>query len=339
MAPRNQRTAPATDNRAQSAALGTPEAQVIDLGALTNPDNVVEGRSPEFSMAPFVAPEPEQTLQGQPAPAPAAPAPAAPPSPPAPVASSAPEKSEADADKYDKMSPEELKKVVRNQDSMIGRQSEEVGSYRKLFDKFATSFPSPAVPAPQPAAPDPVIRFLKPKLSEEEKQELIALNLTDPEKHEEIQFARFRARMAAEERQKAMMEEAEKVRDIVTSPEFRDFERTLPPSVIQTAMHDPNTLRWVIQQFNGKSPSTAPAPEAPVPTAVVATAPVAQATSGARTVRLGTAAGAPSAGGAPTSTAPTFTRAQLMQMMVENPQEYSMRQAEIVQAYRDGRVR
>ena len=135
------------------------------------------------------------------------------------------------------------------------------------------------------------------------------------------------------------MEEAEKVRDIVTSPEFRDFERTLPPSVIQTAMHDPNTLRWVIQQFNGKSPSTAPAPEAPVPTAVVATAPVAQATSGARTVRLGTAAGAPSAGGAPTSTAPTFTRAQLMQMMVENPQEYSMRQAEIVQAYRDGRVR
>ena len=342
MASRNMRTAPATDNRAQSAVVGKiPEPSLIDIAALTSGDNVVEGRSPEFSTAeivmadPDVAPtqKPAPSGQPEPAPVPAAPVPAEPPAVPA-----APVQAKDDGDKYEKMSPEELRKVARNQESMIGRQSEEVGTYRKLFDKMVTTGgPAPltapnAQPSGVPTAGD-VGKWLKPHLSETEKQELIALALTDPEKHEEITYHRMRVRMDAEHRQRALMEEAEKVRDIVTTPAFQEYEKTLPPALIQSALSDPNALRWVIQQFQGRSepPTAAPAP-APAPVAPAAPAPT-------RAVRLGTAAGVPSAGGAPSSLAPTFTRAQLMQMMTENPQEYAARQPEILQAYREGRVR
>ena len=227
MAPRNQQPGPATDNRARMASIGTPTPPSIDLTAVYNSDNVVETRSPEFSASEFVVPAPE----GQPAPAPqpAEPPPPAAPAAPAPAPAPAPEAvAEPPVDKYEKMSPEDLRKVVRNQESLMGRHSEEVGNYRKLFDKLVTSGVSipGAQQAPQPV--NEIAKFLKPTLSEEEKQELVALQLTDPLKHEEVQYQRFKVRMDAEERQRQFIQEVEKVRDVVSTPEFQAYERTLP---------------------------------------------------------------------------------------------------------------
>ena len=328
MASRNQRPGPVTDNRAQTANFGTPQAQSLDLASVLNGDNVVEGRSPEFTTAAITLPEPDAAPvlpipEGQPAQPPAPPEPAPPPAPEPPPAPA------KDEDKFTAMSVDDLRKLAKHQEQMIGRQSEEVGTYRKLFDRLHT--PSPT--AQPPAQPDPAAKFLKSKLSEDEKQELIALSLTDPEKHEEIQFARFQARQEAMQRQRQMIEEAERVRDIVTTPEFAKFEKTLPPSLIQSAMHDPRVLRWVISQFQGTpAPASAPAPLPPAPPTPQPQAPV------DRVVRLGNAGGAPSAG-APASSTPTFTRLQLAKMMTEAPEEYAARQPEILQAYREGRVR
>ena len=92
MASRTQRPGPATDNRAQVANIGAPQAPTNDY-AFTNEDNVVEGRSPEFSMSEFIPPSdvaaPQPTPEGQPAPAPATPEPAPAPPPPDPAAAPA----------------------------------------------------------------------------------------------------------------------------------------------------------------------------------------------------------------------------------------------------------
>lgn len=331
MASRTQRPGPATDNRAQVANIGAPQAPTNDY-AFTNEDNVVEGRSPEFSMSEFIPPSdvaaPQPTPEGQPAPAPATPEPAPAPATPDPAA--APATPAKDEDKFASMPPEELRKLARHQEQMIGRQSEEVGTYRKLFDKLHTPTP------PQSDPVDPMAKFLKSKLSEDEKQELIALALTDHEKHEEIQFARFQQRQEAMDRQRRMVEEAKRVRDIVTTPEFAKFEKTLPPSIIQSAMHDPNVLHWVVSQFQGTpAPTSAPPPAPPIAPAPMAPPPAAPVD---RVVRLGNAGGAPSAG-VPANSAPTFTRLQLAKMMTEAPEEYAARQPEILRAYREGRVR
>lgn len=332
MARNQQRSGPAfaADNQARMMSFGTPTAPTMpDFAAIA--DNAVEANSPEISSAvtvdqpiaptepapaPNPAPEPEPESAQAAAPEAAAPAPGQP-----------------EPDDIEKMSPEEVRKLARNQKSLIGRHSDEVGTYRKLFDKMLSTQLQQPVQPPQPQ-PNPTEKFLSPRLDDTAKQELIALQLTDPEKYEEVMFLRFQLRQQAVQqqhaqvtRQQELIAEFQKVQDVVTSPDFATWEKTLPPHVVETAKHDPNTLRWVVNQFQ----SSRGQPQAAPP-------PASHQSPADRVVRLGTAAGAPASGN-PERSKHIFTLREIAELQLNRPDEYIARQAEIAQAYHEGRVR
>ena len=59
---------------------------------------------------------------------------------------------------------------------------------------------------------------------------------------------------------------------------------------------------------------------------------------GVRTVKLGNAGGSP-ATGTPQDAPVMFSRVEIAKMQLERPEEYQARQAEIIRAYQEGRVR
>lgn len=340
MASRPQRTGPiqASDNRAQMQQIGTREApQQFDYAAMA--DNAVDATSPDTSSAMVLGMEPTVS------PVPVEPtAPAQTPQPtqaPTPEGQSAPEVAAPEADELEKLPPDELKKLARNQRSLIGRHADEVGTYRKLFDKMLAGQLQVTPPAATPQQVDPTDKFMTPKLDEAAKQELIALSLTDPERHEEVLYKRFRKRMEGEvaqnvqrEQQNKLMETFQKVQDVVTSPDFQQWERSLPQHVIDAAKQNPDTLQWVVNQFQGSrgAPQSVPAQSHP------AQEHAAQAPRADRVTRLGTAAGAPASGN-PERSKHVFTLREIAELQLNRPEEYIARQTEIAQAYREGRVK
>ena len=330
------------DNRAKMITIGAPEpVSVPDIEAMEASAYVADSEAsppqmPE-SEGPVAAPvSGESAPTSNPPTSPAAtPTPTPAPQPtsvPAPEAGQPPVAVEEDpfVSKWTKMNEDERREMARHQASMIGRQSEEIGYSRKILDLIAQGKFPVAPNAPQTsAAPDPTEKFMAPKLDDAAKQELIALSLTDPERHEEILFKRFRARLDGEtaqnkqrEQQQKLIETFQKVQDIVTSPDFQQWERTLPTHVIEAAKHSPDTLNWVVSQFQASRPGAAAAHAGPQPS---------------RVVKLGTAAGAPTSG-VQEKNATGLTRTKILKMMAEDPQQYAVRQQEISQLIAEGKI-
>lgn len=325
------------DNRSKMITVGTPEpVHVADIEALeassyvsdseANPPQMPESEGPVATPSWGESPAPAQTATQ---PAPQEQPTSQPQSAPEPGQPPAAVEEDPFVAKWSKMSEDERREMARHQTSMIGRQSEEIGYSRKILDLIAQGkFPAAAPTAPQPV--DPTDKFMAPKLDDTAKQELIALSLTDPERHEEILFKRFRKRLDGEaaqtrqqEQQQKLMETFQKVQDVVTSPDFQQWERTLPQHVIEAAKQNPDTLTWVVNQFQSSRTGTAaPVHAGPQPT---------------RTVKLGTAAGAP-ASGVQDKSATGLTRTKILKMMAEDPQQYSMRQQEISQLIAEGKI-
>lgn len=311
-------------NRASSISIGDPSTyaqEVIDPSAIEA--SAIDATSPAeiVSMNQTVTPEPDPT--------PAAPAPAAEPpqgqapATPAPTVPAPASPEDEELAKWKALDEEKRFKEWQNARHMIGRHAEEVGMYRKVFDKFVQNPPTaqpPAAPAPETPAANPV-----------DNQNLLTEFLTDPDKFIENRvIARMEQRTAQKSVQQQLQEERAKVAHLWNDPKFVEWVAQVPKAYIDAADSDPQAFKFLIGTYPGAQAPAAPAPVAQPP---VAPAPVAD-----RVVKLGKAAGIPS-DPKPENTAPTFTRAQLAKMMVEKPYDYARLQPQIAEAYRQGKVR
>jgi hypothetical protein len=316
---RNQAAAP-QDNRARMQTFGEfapaaiPDPSAIEASAVQASENV------QFiSMGNPALPTVEE---GQSAPAQPTEQPPAPQQPPA-AEQPAPVEDPVRA-RFRQMTPEQREEAYANLEHLRGKMGEEVGTYRKLFDKMMDERTRQPISAqPQPVAPAP---------APEDESALVTEILTSPKKFMQRTKEEMRRELEAERAQEAIKAEMQKHQQTLQTPEFQKWLVNVPRHLVEQADRDPNTFQWLMGQFR---------PAASQPTTPQA-APVAQAqpsTPGARVVNLGPAAGGPSAATRPDTTKPTFTRTELAQMYLERPEEYRRREEEINLAYLEGRVR
>lgn len=327
MARNTKIAAPASDNRAsmmtqgsfanpgypdpsaiEASAVETQSGEMLSMGNLQLP--VID---PATGQAQVTQAQPEaQMAQVQPEPGPR---PAQPEQPTDPVLA-----------RFKAMSPDQLAEAAANLEHLRGRHAEEVGTYRKLFDKFMTDR-LPTAPihpqvAPQPPQPQPV----------EDESALVTEILTSPKKFmakiKEEAKAEVFGTLEQSQRQSALLNEYQKHEAVLNSPQFQTWEKQVPPQLIQQATQDPRMLSWLVSQYQGAAPAN------PMPAQPVAPTPTQP-----RVVNLGAANGGPSAATRPDTTKPTFARAELARMMLERPDEYRAREEEITLAYIEGRVR
>lgn len=234
----------------------------------------------------------------------------------APAPASVPEADpdEIDDPRFKGKSKKEIFESYKNLERRAGEHAEEVGRTRKFFDEFVNR-----PQAAQPPAPQPVVQGLPT-----DDTELLNKLLTKPS---EV-LAALKNDLRADEQkrvQQGRMAQVQKDNDaIIKDPAFVEWVRnTIPPQLAYAADADPALFGFVVNQF--KSTRAAPAPQSQAahdPTV--------------RRVPVGTAAPTPASA---RSSTPTFTRGELMEMQTKDPERYRKLQPEIMQAYREGRVR
>ena len=249
----------------------------------------------------------------------------------APVQAGTPDADEIDDPRLKGKSRKELAEILRNQEQMIGRQAEEVGTYRRHLDKFILSGSQPA-PAATPAE--------QPAPTGEDEATLLNEMLTSPKQF----LARAKREALNEIAAVATKHQTAKLyehnREVVESPEFRQWlVANVPQHIAQSADNgDIQSYNFILNAYRATSSNRQEPVSAPNPTsAKPAAQPSAQVASAPAARPVGSAAGIPAAGAPQGSSKPIFTRLQLAKMM--DTGEYAQRQAEIMEAYREGRVR
>lgn len=303
---------PSQGNRARSILVGTPAAaEPLDLEALAA-SVVPTDSSPVVSEGPI-------DLASAVA-APEATTPAEPTQPAAPEATTAvppaPDADDVDDPRFKGKPKSELYKAYQNLERLKGEHDNELGNYRKLFMEqvLKPQVERPAAPPPPPA---------------EDETSILNEMLTNPSQFKKKTIEQAKKELLDDLTGAAKLTEVQKIKtekaSVLSDPEFGKWlVANVPQSVGMAADHDAATLNFILQSYE-KSRTPAAAAATPSPD---------------RRIPVGAAAGVPAASVTTPEPRPiVFKQAELVDMMVNRPEEYARRQPEIIAAYREGRIK
>jgi hypothetical protein len=238
----------------------------------------------------------------------------------APAADPAPVEGQPEAapstvpDKYKGKTAEELIRMHQEAEKAMHSRDEEVRISRAYLDR-ALSQQAKATEPPPPV----------PTTLPSDDVKMLELMLSKPTEFKKALVAELVGGL----QQSSVQAETQRIfnenRAVISTPEFGKFLQTVPPSVCQQADRDPAVLSYLLNSYKA---STAPAA---APTNPVDNAERARATA-AKTAQARTAPGGANAA------QPTFTRMQLMEMQLKQPDKYEAMQPQIIAAYAQGLV-
>ena len=251
----------------------------------------------------------------------------------APIAGDNPPEGEEIPEKYRGKSAKELIEMHRNAESEIGRARNEIGSVRRLADELigirreelarTANPPTPAKPITANDLldnPEDTVATVARRVAEERTTEI------------DRRTQALEARLATEEFEKRHPG----FQDTMQTPEFAEFVRgsTFRQKLALTASKGDyaaaDELFSLYKERAAFKATPAQTPSDEKATGVAA----------ARKAGLAKPGGSSAAGVVPGNDGkPRFTRTELLKMRINNPEEFDQRQAEILDAYREGRVR
>ena len=209
----------------------------------------------------------------------------------------------------------------------FGEQGNELGNLRRIVD---THLMQPMAPPKRPeetedakslvdrfvADPDSVIREIKDQAAQEA-------------------LTRIQAHTDAQGRLTRLNEKHPDRMNIVQSSEFHDWitsQNVIPRSVLAIAENDPEAASFVLDQYKARGNGQAkPAVKPPADPKAVAEKIATKRRMAANATGVGTSSGGEGER--------IFSRYELIKMQTQDPDKYAIMQPEIMQAYRDGRVR
>jgi hypothetical protein len=209
--------------------------------------------------------------------------------------------------------PTDILKSYHELERKFKERDDELGNYRKMFDQHVQSTFAKKEDPKQPPVDD------------RENQKLLEEMLSNPQAFVQKVEQRVLGQLNNIAAQYEMQAVQAKTRDVITSPEFKQWlTQNVPYPIAQMADQDPATYNWIINHYKSFQ-----APK--------------QAISNAKEEAIikrkvvDHAAGLPSS--APSRSKPVYTRSSIMKLMRENPAEYERLQEDIMLAYKEGRVK
>ena len=216
----------------------------------------------------------------------------------------------------------EIYESLRNLESDHGRLANEVGQYRKMFS--ATNPQQPQSTSTQ-SQPNPV-----------NEADLVAKFLTKPSEVMNQIKADIRAELNANAQRSRLEALASENSTLLQDQKFLGWvKQTVPVSLIMEADRDPDKFQFLVNQYRATGALT-PAPQ---PISPVVPPPVSPQPPVSRTVAVPSVAatGTGASGKAPGPK--IWSRKVILNMHLNNPQEYARNVNEIQAAYNEGRVR
>ena len=217
--------------------------------------------------------------------------------------------------RFEGKSPEEILKSYKELEAKFNERNDELGNYRKMFDQHVQQ---QAFQQNQPPTPDP-------RKSEKENQELLEEMLANPQaflQRVEQRVFNNLGNLAARNEMTSVMQ---KHKDVLSSNDFQKWlVSNVPRKVAELADNDPQAFNMIVNLYKN---NTAPQQ--------VAQQAQEQAVTRRRVAE--NAAGIPSGG--TVRAKPVYTRRMIQDMMMNDPKKYELLYPDILQAYKEGRVK
>ena len=229
-----------------------------------------------------------------------------------------PEPVEENPDRFSGRSHEELLQMVREQDRTIGQQGNELGNMRQTFESMAKAQSVPA--QPEPELVEEADFFVDPRKAVDSR-----IN-----NHPALKQAQDMAQKLAYAQGLATLQQRHPdIQEIVATQEFKDWIQSSPSRLRRYQYADQSgdvdeadDLVSTWKQLNK----------------TVATAKAAEKTAQKKAVQAASVSG-PRGNADAASSKRVYRRADIRQLMRSDPNRYEDLQAEIMQAYAEGRVR
>ena len=232
--------------------------------------------------------------------------------------SSEPEPAEENPDRFSGKSHEELLQMVREQDRTIGQQGNELGNMRQTFEAMAQAQSVPAQPEPEPV--EEADFFVDP-------QKAVDSRISN---HPALKQAQEMAqKLAYAQGLSTLQQRHPDLQEVVGGEGFKEWIKSSPARLRRYQYADQtgdvdeaDDLISTWKQLNK----------------TVATAKAAEKSAQKKAVRAASVSG-PRGNADAASSKRVYRRADIRQLMRSDPQRYEDLQAEIMQAYAEGRVR
>lgn len=236
-------------------------------------------------------------------------------------------------DKYRGKSAEELIRMHQEAERAMHSRDEEIRVARTYLDRFVTGQPpvTPNQPGPVTNNGQAVAGGDLPA----DDVKMLEMMLSKPTQFTEALVNKVVNGM----RQSSAVAEAQRIfnehKAEIQTEQFGRFISTVPRHIVDQADRDPQVMQFLLNSYRGHAPAN-PTPHTNNGSGVTAN-PVA-AVEKQRADAAARAAAARTVAGAAPANQPTFTRMQLMNMMVNEPEKYEALQPQILAAYANGLV-
>lgn len=292
-------------NRARMVTYDTGEAPPIpEINFAERMGNVVPTSNPLTGETAISTDTTDIPIAGEPTSP--IPEPGAPPAPPA----GQPVGNDGIPEKYRNKSPEELVKMHQEAEKAFHARDEEIRVAREYQNRFLAGQLQPTQ-APPPPPPTPTLP--------QDDNGMLEMMLAKPTQFKEAIVKDLMSSIGQSVTKAEVNKTFNENKAVIHSPEFGQFLQTVPPAVCNAADRDPQVLNYLLNSFK----QTNKAPVSPVESADKARAQAAR-TNDARTV---------SGGNTGAVSQPTFTRLQLMEMQIKDPDRYAALQPQIMELY------
>lgn len=220
--------------------------------------------------------------------------------------------------KYEGKSHEEMVAILEERERMIGQQSNELGNLRSTFDAMAKAQSVPAQPEPEPV--EEADFFVDPQKAVDSR---IA---NHPALREAQQMAQ---KLAYAQGVATLQQRHPDIQSVMDNPAFQEWIKSSPARVRRFQYADQagdvdeaDDLISTWKELNK----------------TVATAKAAEKTAQKKAVKAASVSG-PRGNADAASSKRVYRRADIRQLMKNDPERYESLQPEIMQAYAEGRVR
>lgn len=257
----------------------------------------------------------------------------APPAPEAPAKQEVPTKAEAPEKppgKYDGKSLEEVIEMHKNAEAELGRARYEVGHVRKLADDLMGIRKQELEKANSKPEDEPLT---VDSLLEDPNESIARIARREAQARAEKLEASLQ-RLETDMTVQAFEKKHPGFQTTMTTPEFGQYVQSSPYRqrlASRAAEGDVDAADELFLGWEEKAATASPAPSAPSPKPGL---------EEARRATLTKSGGSSANGAAPSSSGgKVYSRSELLEMRIRNPDRFDEMQAEILAAYREGRVR